>query len=129
MTIREMTNPEVDEACAVEVMGWKSCIHSMQDRNDKTEHGWQTEKETKRKKYWLPTKNLEQAFMIVERMIDFDDKKRIHGFELFYDTVSFNAVFQNLDTNKRYSNMTMTSSAPRVICEAALMAVRERGEE
>ena len=123
MTIREITNPEVDTACAVEVMGWKSCIHPMQDRNDKTEHGWQTGKETKRKKNWIPTKNLEQAFMVVDRMIE------IGWFEVHLNNFmgEWQLDIEHSDGRKLY-HLGECESVPRAICEAALMAVRERKE-
>ena len=133
-SISEMTNEEIDHAIAIEVMGWK-IIHDKNycesvgaylyvDKNGNT-HFLRYDRpnvysgEIK----FSPSTEFSQTWRVVERM-----REKKFGFSLVAALTD--------DTNKNiwmvifaFGLIVEHESAPRAICEAALMAVRENSNE
>lgn len=139
-TISEMTNEELNEALAVEVMGWnKGCIlggypdyycWSDEINEEKYHWSWMEEIENEKEKYnavmecseWQPTTDLNQAFEVLEKYIN-KDNTRIQT-----DTLEGNfwevRIFR-YGEESGYLGRAVEKSLALAICEAALQAVRK----
>ena len=113
-TISEMTDEELNNAVAVEVMGWEYGDHFITGANSYRIVGRKTTTYTKANN-WYPTTDYNQVFQVVEKMDYFAVRRHKAGgywrcICVYQDGLSIGAE---------------SASAPRAICEAAVMAVRE----
>ena len=119
--ISEMTNEELNNAVAVEVMGWKKYIPPGDEKfakyvlNDNLELAHYCFS-------WKPTENNDAAWQVAERINKLGYLVIIKTWPKEYGNLP-SCSLVNKDNDRAFS---IATTANRAICEAALMATRNK---